>query len=87
MSEPQQEPGPYDVIKVPRQTDHVHTWDILDVWRQSERQYHPQIQPRPITVVLVKCKTCELPQTIELQGVWSLEQLLKSHARIEHREK
>jgi hypothetical protein len=85
--DPASKPIPYEPIKHPDQTNHVHVWTILDVWRPATEAYHPRLIQSNITVVLVKCKTCELPQTIELQGVWTLEQILKNHARIEHRGK
>jgi hypothetical protein len=82
MTEPQQELTPLKGVV----SEHVHIWGILDVWQQPERQYHPQIRPRDITVVLIRCKDCNFPQTIELQGTWTLEQLLRNDARIYRKE-
>jgi hypothetical protein len=78
--DPASEPIPY---KPPSKPEHVHVWNILDVWQPSTQGYHPRIAPTDMTVVLIRCRTCELPQTIELRGIWTLEQILKNHARIE----
>jgi hypothetical protein len=69
----------------PKEVEHVHIWDILDVWSPPE-VHHPRLGTERVTHVLIRCKTCNLPQTIELDGVWTLEQLLKNHARIQRRE-
>jgi hypothetical protein len=88
VSEPQAEPAkPYDTIKTPDQQDHVHMWEILDVWRPATEAYHPRIPQSQVTIVLIKCRTCELPQTVELQGVWSLGQVLKGYAQSQRKEK
>jgi hypothetical protein len=65
---------------------HVHIWDILDVQIPDKTLYHPRLNQTAITVVLIRCKECDLPQTIELQGTWTLEQILKNHARIMRKE-
>jgi hypothetical protein len=80
MTEPQIEAAP----KVP---EHVHIWDILDVWLPKNVVYHPQLRQVEITTVLIRCRECNLPKTIELQGIWTLEQILKNHARIQHRKR
>jgi hypothetical protein len=67
------------------QIDHVHMWEILERWSPSEVP-HPRLQAGRVTYVLIRCKACDLPQTVELDGVWTLEQLLKNHARIERPE-
>jgi hypothetical protein len=54
---------------------HVHIWDILDVMNPASQAYHPRINMNPVTFVLVKCSECHIPQTIELQGTWTLEQV------------
>jgi hypothetical protein len=78
MSE-QPQPSP------PAQPEHVHMWEILERWSPAEPA-HPRLRAERVTYVLVRCKTCDLPQTVELSGVWTLEQLLKNHARVERRD-
>jgi hypothetical protein len=72
-------------LQPPAELAHVHGWGIIDVWHPP-KVMHPQLHPSDITIALVRCKTCDMPMTIELDGVWTLEQLTKNHARIEHRD-
>jgi hypothetical protein len=53
---------------------HVHIWDILDV-QATVQSYHPRVNMNPVTFVLIKCRECNLPQTIELTGTWTLDQV------------
>jgi hypothetical protein len=75
---PDEEPQPQEPV-------HVHIWEILDRWSPPDAP-HPRLRMERVTHVLIRCKTCNLPQTIELMGIWTLEQLLKNHARIERPE-
>ena len=56
---------------------HQHEWDVVDTWRPEQRQpIHPRMQGTvPSTFVLVICKLCHLPETIELEGIWTTEQV------------
>jgi len=56
---------------------HVHRWDILDRWIPSGRPVHPRTHMGLITFVLVRCQECNLPQSVELDGDWTLEQIRK----------
>jgi hypothetical protein len=79
MTEQQSEPQP------PAEPAHVHRWGILDVWH-PEAPAHPRLRSDPITITLVRCTTCDMPMTIELEGHWNLQQLIKNYAKIEHRD-
>jgi hypothetical protein len=56
---------------------HEHDWDVVDTWRpETQRPIHPRMQGAiPSTYVLIVCKICHLPQTIELEGIWTTEQV------------
>lgn len=54
---------------------HVHIWDIVDVQKPAQ-MHHPRIGATVITLTLVKCQTCFLPQVVELEGNWTLQQVL-----------
>jgi hypothetical protein len=58
-------------------SNHQHDWDIVDTWEPTvQRPVHPRMQGAiPATFVLVICKGCHLPQTVELEGKWTAEQL------------
>jgi hypothetical protein len=60
---------------------HVHIWDILDV-QTPPATLHPRLSGNTITFVLIRCKECNVPQTLELEGTWTLEQILRNDARI-----
>jgi len=62
------------------ENSHIHRWDIIGVWKPN-RPVHPRIQDGVITVVLVKCSECGLPQTVNLGGDWSEEQVKAGKAR------
>jgi hypothetical protein len=66
----------------PEEQPHVHVWGLLDLWEPTQ-PYHPQLKPVNATIVLVRCRTCDIPRTIELQGIWTMKQLLKNEARVE----
>lgn len=56
--------------------NHQHDWDVVDTWRPENRQIHPRMQGSvPSTFVLIICKICHLPSTIELEGIWTTEQV------------
>lgn len=60
--------------------NHQHDWDVIDTWRPENKQIHPRMQGNiPSTFVLVICKTCHIPSTIELEGIWTTEQV-RGHA-------
>jgi len=56
---------------------HEHDWDLVDTWQHPARQpIHPRIQTAiPSTFVLAICKGCHMPQSIELEGQWTIEQV------------
>ena len=56
---------------------HEHDWDIVGTWQpEVQRPIHPRMQGTvPETYVLIVCKICHLPQTIELAGKWTTEQV------------
>jgi hypothetical protein len=55
---------------------HQHHWDILGIWKPGGQPVHPRLlTSQIITVVLVRCQKCNLPQTIELAGIWTIEQI------------
>jgi len=58
---------------------HQHVWDIIDVYAPSVyRPAHPRVnRPPDVTQVLVICQGCHLPQTVELDGSWSREQIMR----------
>jgi hypothetical protein len=56
---------------------HVHGWYILDIWWPPSRQVHPRLAEQPVTIALLRCKVCHLPQTIVIDGVWTLEQVTR----------
>jgi hypothetical protein len=64
---------------------HIHIWDILDRWT-PETSPHPRLRTGRVTIVLIQCKICNLPQTIELEGTWTLQQLRHNDAQIERRD-
>jgi hypothetical protein len=57
---------------------HVHIWDILGVSPVPARPIHPRIQAPNTTIVLLRCRTCNWPETSELDGVWTEEQIRKA---------
>lgn len=66
--------------------EHVHIWDILEARIPQTPVHHPRIGATKVTIVLIRCKVCHLPQTIELEEHWTLEQILKNYARTVHRD-
>lgn len=56
---------------------HHHQWDILGVYvPQPNRPIHPRlIGTEQITLVLMRCQECNWVQTIELDGIWTAEQV------------
>lgn len=73
---PEPATGPFAPIDADTPNAHVHQWEILDTW-EPVFQSHPQLRTPTFTVVLVRCRVCEIPQTIELKGKWTLRQLLQ----------
>lgn len=62
---------------------HVHMWEILGVWSpaQPNAPVHPRVaasRASSITVVLLRCRTCNWPETSELDGIWTEEQIRKA---------
>jgi hypothetical protein len=66
----------------PAEPDHFHVWDILETQIPKGQAIHPRIRPENFTIVLVRCRTCNLPRGIEVPGLWNLEQILKNYAQI-----
>jgi hypothetical protein len=81
------EDKPEDVFPGENPYQHVHMWDILGVQYPTPPVHHPRIGATVVTLVLVKCATCNLPMTIELEGKWTHQQLVRNDAQIEHRGK
>lgn len=55
---------------------HEHDWDLVDVWHPTGQPIHPRDRvSMPFTIVLIICRQCHYPQTMELDGVWTIEQL------------
>src|SRR5215469_17355864 len=69
---PRRDPYPY--FPKPAPEVHHHTWDIIDVWHPSQPN-HPQMKPVVTTIVLMICQICHIPQTEELAGNWTLQQV------------
>lgn len=57
---------------------HVHRWDILGIWTPPGRPVHPRDTSTAYTVVLIKCRECDLPDTTSLDGTWTEEQIRKA---------
>lgn len=55
---------------------HVHNWDILGVKPETPRNIHPRDTRGAYTIVLVRCKECNWPETTELDGLWTKDQIL-----------
>lgn len=57
-------------------SNHEHEWEIVDTWRPASTPVHPRMQADvPSTFVLVVCKICHFPQTTELDGKWTTDQV------------
>lgn len=64
---------------------HFHRWEIMGIWRPdvtrpSGRPVHPRMAEvaeaeRPITIALLKCRECDWPETVVLDGAWTLAQV------------
>jgi hypothetical protein len=56
---------------------HQHEWNPVDVFSvRNSKPAHPRMaQDTPSTIVLLVCESCRYPQTIELDGVWTIEQV------------
>jgi len=54
---------------------HEHSWQAVDVWRDRQQPPHPRHMPIPSTFALLVCRNCNLPQAIELEGIWTIEQV------------
>lgn len=55
---------------------HQHQWDFMGIWNPEGRPVHPRLLGnQATTVVLMHCKTCNWPETIELHGIWTIEQV------------
>jgi hypothetical protein len=61
------------------QNAHVHVWDILDIKRVNPagRPAHPRMVQATETIVLIRCRGCLLPETVNLDGDWTEEQIRK----------
>ena len=61
------------------QDAHVHVWDILDIKRTSPagRPAHPRMPMATETIVLIRCRGCNLPESVSLDGDWTEEQIRK----------
>jgi len=56
---------------------HLHEWDILAVYNLPSRPARHPLMPGSIatTFVLIRCGYCHIPQTVELEGEWTEEQV------------
>jgi hypothetical protein len=61
-------------IAVPQ---HEHVWRLRGVYYPpAPRVIHPLVQVQiDTTVVLVRCKVCKVPETIQLTGHWTEDQI------------
>jgi hypothetical protein len=68
----------YDELRK-QQTElpHVHVWETLGIWRPTQ-PIHPRIRADYTTTVLLRCVTCHWPETSELDGIWTEEQVRKA---------
>ena len=73
---PEPTTGPFAPIDADTPNSHVHKWETLDIWHPVFSN-HPQLRTPAVTIVLVRCRVCEIPQTIELKGTWTLQQILQ----------
>ena len=74
-----EEVPPEHIRELPQQIQlHVHKWEILDVWHPNQSMTHPRVAFHATTHVLVRCTECNFPNTVELQGQWTLEQIRKA---------
>lgn len=73
-----------ETLQLIAESAHVHRWAILGVWNSPvNRPVHPRLLGNmQTTIALVRCQECGVPETTELEGIWTLEQLTAS-ARIE----
>jgi hypothetical protein len=74
----QVDPGPAEVIAAIRSlaaNAHNHQWDVIDVW-SPPAPVHPRDRNVSVTHVLIKCVGCGMPATTELDGRWTLTQIL-----------
>lgn len=62
-----------EAIRELTENQHVHRWDILDVWKRPGPA-HPRVMT-PETIVLIRCQECNIPETTSLDGSWNLDQL------------
>lgn len=79
MSEPQQ-PDYLGALRALRDkvlSPHEHDWRVVDTWQQESRQPIHPLSPlaTPSTFVLMVCQGCHVPQSIELEGKWTIEQV------------
>jgi hypothetical protein len=58
---------------------HVHRWEILGIQRPARRAPHPRIPDSNTTIVLLRCRTCNWPETSELDGMWTEEQVREGY--------
>jgi len=79
MSEPKNEKPEAETLLAPAPIlpSHVHKWNVLDVWHPTPGLVHPRIKQEYQTFVLIRCDVCQIPQTIELKGTWTMEQILQ----------
>jgi len=64
-----------EAIRDLTENTHIHTWDILGVQNPPKRPIHPRNTVWPTTIILIRCRECNLPQTEELDGTWTEEQV------------
>ena len=67
-----------ELTGVLRSMSHYHVWDILGIYKPPG-PVHPRAI-RQTTIVLLRCSGCNLPDTIDLDGQWTIDQI---RARLE----
>jgi hypothetical protein len=67
----------YKALQKLTELPHVHKWDILGVWRPT-RPAHPRMPNSNTTTVLLRCRVCNWPETSELNGMWTEDQIRKA---------
>lgn len=66
-----------EAVRLATASAHIHMWNIIGV-RPPSGPIHPRLANTQTTVVLLKCTECGLPETVELIGSWTEEQVRKA---------
>ena len=68
-----------ETLQIIAENTHEHKWAILGVWNSPvNRPVHPRLLGNmKTTIALIRCDGCGLPETVELEGEWTLETITK----------